>query len=163
LCPTALLRNVVRCAGLQDRDVKTKDRESASPTGGISLWRRIGPPIASAAILFSSELYERGPLAQGATDSEQVVLSRSEWLAKVEESRRRIDQMRREGRSLALPPPPEEQEAKELSQRVMDDESLRSGDIDSTDRGLLIFRGRSLPGERSPGDFMPFRPPGAKP
>lgn len=132
-----------------------------------SSWRRvflrpIRPLFASAFLLFLAASLPHEAFAQSAPEPEEPVLSRSEWLLKVEESRRRIEQMRREGRSFVPPPQTDVEVAKELSKRVVEDESLRSGDIVSTDRGLLIFKGQSSR-ERSMNDFVPFVPGTVKP
>ena len=107
-------------------------------------------------------LVGRNALAQSASEPEEVVVPRSEWLANVEESRRRIERMRREGRSLVPPPPTQEEIAKETFQRAVEDESLRSGDIVATDHGLLVFKGRSS-GQQTLNDFVPLNPATAKP
>jgi hypothetical protein len=107
-------------------------------------------------------LIGRSALAQSASEPEEVAVPRSEWLANVEASRRRIEQMRREGRSFVPPPPTQEEIAKETFQRAVEDESLRSGDIVATDRGLLVFKGRSS-GQRTLNDFVPLNPGTAKP
>ena len=89
-------------------------------------------------------------------------LTRQQWLGEIQASRHRIDRMRREGRSLEPSPPTDEEVAREASQRALEDDSLRYGDIVSTDRGLMVFKGRSL-GTPSPDDFVPLTPGAVKP
>ena len=126
------------------------------------LLRHICATILLAAAMSQPALVGRNALAQSASEPEEVAVPRSEWLANVEESRRRIEQMRREGRSFVPPPPTQEEIAKETFQRAVEDESLRSGDIVATDRGLLVFKGRSS-GQRTLNDFVPLNPATAKP
>lgn len=90
-------------------------------------------------------------MAQEAADDEPR-LSREEWLARVEAARRRIDQMRREGKSL-LPAP--EDDAEEASRRVMEDDSLQAGDIVTTSKGLFRFKGRRGSSPHA-DDFVPL-------
>jgi hypothetical protein len=64
--------------------------------------------------------------------------------------------MRLERRSfIPLPPTPDEIAA-EASKQVLEDESLRRGDIVSTNRGLFRFVG-SPDKERTPDDFVLIR------
>lgn len=92
--------------------------------------------------------------AQDESEPDQI-LSREQWRANVEEARRRIDQMRREGRSFSPPAQSAADARREMSQRVLEDDSLRPGDIVSTDQGLLIFKGRSS-SEPGLNDFAPI-------
>lgn len=93
-------------------------------------------------------------VAQDQSEPDQII-SREQWRANVEDARRRIDQMRREGRSFAPPAQTAADASREMFQKFLEDDSLRPGDIVSTDRGLLIFKGRSS-GERGPDDFAPI-------
>jgi hypothetical protein len=81
-------------------------------------------------------------------------VSREQWLADIEATRRRIEDRRREGRSFASPVPSDEGVARETFQRILEDDSLRAGDIVAASRGLLIFKGQSS-NERSLNDFAP--------
>ena len=89
--------------------------------------------------------------------AEQAVeMSREEWQARVEAARQRLDLMRREGRSFIPEPPTPDEIAEEASKQVLGDDSLRRGDIVSTNRGLFRFQG--LPDkERTPNDFIRIR------
>jgi hypothetical protein len=109
----------------------------------------------STALLALGGLFWRDCAAQTVPEPDQTLLSREQWLANVDRDRRRIDEMRRQGLSFAPPPPTEQELASEALQRILGDETLRPGDIVSTDRGLLVFRGRS-PNEPGLGDFAPI-------
>lgn len=114
------------------------------------------------AVLAFGVLFSRPCAAQDEPGLDQTLISREQWLANGEEARRRIDQMRREGRSFAPPPQSVEEAAREASQRALEDDSLRAGDIVSTDRGLLVFKGRSS-GEPGLNDFAPLNSGARKP
>jgi hypothetical protein len=116
----------------------------------------------SLALLALGCLLWREAVAQRMPEPDQTLISRDQWLAEIDEARRRIEEMRRQGLSLAPPPPSEEELAREALQRILEDESLRPGDIVSTDRGLLVFKGRSS-GEPSLRDFAPINQGATKP
>lgn len=86
------------------------------------------------------------------------LVSRKDWARRIQQARARAEEARREGRLGAAlrvfkPDPPE----KIASERVVADDTLQPGDIVSTDRGFLLFRGRSgADGQR--GDFVPLAP-----
>jgi hypothetical protein len=82
-------------------------------------------------------------------------MSWEEWQAHVKAAREQADMMRRERKSIAQPPTPDEM-AEEASKRALEDDSLRPGDIISTDRGLFRFEG-SPDRERKPDDFVRIR------
>jgi len=88
--------------------------------------------------------------------------SREQWLADIEAARRRIEERRREGRSFARSEPSDAEAAGEAFQRILEDDSLRVGDIVATSRGLLMFKGQSSH-ERSLNDFAPVAWGAAKP
>lgn len=88
--------------------------------------------------------------------------SREQWLADIEAARGRIEERRREGRSFARPEPSDAEAAREAFQRILEDDSLRVGDIVATSRGLLMFKGQSS-NERSLNDFAPVAWDAAKP
>jgi hypothetical protein len=60
-------------------------------------------------------------------------------------------------RHAVFEPPSTADEERLASERVLNDDSLQSGDIVSTDKGLFIFKGRSDQ-ERSFSDFVPLPP-----
>ena len=95
-------------------------------------------------------------VGQERAEDEPVELSREEWQGRIKASRERLDLMRLERRSfIPLPPTPDEIAA-EASKQVLEDESLRRGDIVSTNRGLFRFVG-SPDKERTPDDFVLIR------
>lgn len=89
-------------------------------------------------------------------------VSREQWLADIEAARRRVEERRREGRSFAPPVHSDAEAAHETFQRILEDDSLRAGDIVATSRGLLMFKGQSS-NERSLNDFAPVAWGAAKP
>jgi len=89
-------------------------------------------------------------------------VSREQWLADIEAARRRIEARRREGRSFARSEPSDAETAREAFQRILEDDSLRVGDIVATSRGLLMFKGQSS-NERSLNDFAPLERGATKP
>ncbi|MCP3472175.1 hypothetical protein NLM33_17820 [Bradyrhizobium sp. CCGUVB1N3] len=77
--------------------------------------------------------------------SPDSLMSREDWKRRISEARRRADQARLDWKlqaplRAAIPPDPPEKIA---SQRVLNDDTLQPGDIVSTDKGLLQFRGWS--------------------
>lgn len=108
---------------------------------------------ALSVVLAYGFLLPQPSVAQDQSEPDQAI-SREQWRANVEEARRRVDQMRREGRSFAPPTQPAEDASKEMLQKILEDDSLRAGDIVSTERGLLVFKGRSS-GEPGRIDFAP--------
>lgn len=82
--------------------------------------------------------------------------SREEWRIQINAARARLDTMRRERKSLVPRAPTPEEVAEEASRRILEDESLRPGDVVSTNQGLFQFQG-SHNGERRPEDFVKIR------
>ena len=83
-------------------------------------------------------------------------MSRDQWRAQVQNSRERAQITRRERRNFIPQPPTTEELAEEASKRVLEDDSLRPGDVVSTNRGLFRFQG-PLDRERRPDDFVRIR------
>ena len=83
-------------------------------------------------------------------------VSRQEWLARVQEARKRA---REDAQDRRLHPeryaPTPEGEARAASERVLNDDSLQPGDIASTDKGLFVFRGSADQPPKSE-DFVPL-------
>ena len=85
-------------------------------------------------------------------------VSREEWQLRVQEAKRRAQEVarfRREHPELYTPIPEDPEIA--ASERVLTDDSLRPGDIVSTKRGLFVYRGRSDQPPRE-DDFVPIVP-----
>jgi hypothetical protein len=80
-------------------------------------------------------------------------MSREQWRARIQNSRERAEIVRRERRTFIPPPPTSEELAEEASQRVLEDDSLRPGDVVSTNRGLFRYQGPP-DRERRPDDFV---------
>jgi hypothetical protein len=95
-------------------------------------------------------LFRQPGVAQDAAETPAVEedatpeISREGWRERIQEARRRAKEVALERRAhpeiYAAPPEDREQIATE---RVLNDESLRRGDIVSTKKGLFMFRGRT--------------------
>lgn len=86
-------------------------------------------------------------------------MSREDWKRRISEARKRADQARLDWKlqaplRAAIPPDPPEKIA---TQRVLNDDTLRPGDVVSTDKGLFVFRGRSGPDGDTP-ELVPIAP-----
>ncbi|GLR88531.1 hypothetical protein GCM10007857_52430 [Bradyrhizobium iriomotense] len=91
--------------------------------------------------------------------SPDSLMSREDWKRRIADARKRADQARLDWKlqaplRAAIPPDPPEKIA---TQRVLNDDTLRPGDVVSTDKGLFIFRGRSGPDGETP-EFVPMTP-----
>jgi len=85
-------------------------------------------------------------------------MSRTEWGERVAEAKRRAREVRLAQRRRAVFDEPSIADEERLaSERVLNDDSLQSGDIVSTNKGLFVFKGRPDL-ERSDGDFVPLAP-----
>ena len=78
----------------------------------------------SLLMLAFAGAFLRDAAAQSAEEREPPRLTREQWLAEIEASRRRSDQMRIERRSFAPPAPTEDEIAREAFQRALEDDSL---------------------------------------
>ncbi|WP_271573146.1 hypothetical protein [Bradyrhizobium sp. CCBAU 11361] len=90
--------------------------------------------------------------------SSDSLIPREDWKRRVDDARKRAEQARRDWRlndpRRMVEPDPQEKIA---TQRVLSDDTLRPGDIVSTDKGFLLFRGRSgADGQNA--DFVPIAP-----
>jgi hypothetical protein len=83
-------------------------------------------------------------------------MSHEEWLAHVEASRQRIEFMRRQHQSFVPQQPSQNEIAEAASKRVLQDDSLKPGDIVSTTDGLFQFRGAAEK-QPTPDDFVRLR------
>jgi hypothetical protein len=82
----------------------------------------------------------------------QVEQNGREW---INSARQRLDQTRLDHQPLTpMESPPDD--GSEASRRAVEDDSLRPGDIVSTNRGLFVFKGRSS-AEHSLNEFVSLR------
>jgi hypothetical protein len=85
---------------------------------------------------------------------EQTLITREEWQKRIETARERLKQQRAQG--LGVRPAKSDQEIEqENSDRVMSDDMLKPGDIVSTNRGLLTFKGRPADARKPADSFAP--------
>jgi hypothetical protein len=77
-------------------------------------------------------------------------LTREQWQQRIEDARRRTeDFVASAGTADSSDPLPRNLQEREASERAMNDPTLQVGDIVSTERGLVVFLGRTE--ERQPG------------
>jgi hypothetical protein len=111
--------------------------------------------IALATIGFTT-IGARCSLAEGDTQNDAWQMNREEWQNQVKSSRQRAEEMRRQRRTFVPQVPTAEELAEEASARAFKDNSLRPGDVISTNRGFFRYQG--FPdGERKPEDFVRIR------
>ncbi|MGY3614233.1 hypothetical protein [Bradyrhizobium sp. USDA 10063] len=96
--------------------------------------------------------------AASATDDGplQPEISRNAWRQRIEDAKRRAREVARERREhpeLYMPIP--EDPDLVATERVLSDESLQTGDVVSTNKGLFVFRGR-IDQPRRQEDFVPL-------
>ena len=101
-------------------------------------------------------LFSTSCLAQERPPEDPSQMSREQWRAHVQISRERAEIARRARRAFIPQLPTTEELAEEASKRVLEDDSLRPGDVVSTNRGLFEFQG-PLDRERRPDDFVRIR------
>ena len=101
-------------------------------------------------------LFSTSALAQERPEEDLSQMSREQWRAQVQNSRERAEIARRERKSFIPLPPTTDELAEEASRRVLEDDSLRPGDVVSTNRGLFRFEGPP-DRERRPDDFVRIR------
>jgi len=110
--------------------------------------------LAGAAMTFSSPSHAQDINVSEPPPDEQTLITREEWLARVEAARERLRLRRAQG----LGPGPAKSDRdveQENSERVMSDDLLKPGDIVSTNQGLLKFRGQSGEHRNPEQDFVP--------
>jgi hypothetical protein len=93
-------------------------------------------------------------------DAGPIDMPRVQWRERILEDKRRARQLAigQRGRMPYQPPPPSrEEEDREASGRVLNDDSLQPGDIVSTNKGPFVFKGRP-DRERGNGDFVTLPP-----
>jgi hypothetical protein len=122
--------------------------------------RQIRLFILAALLTSCFEPFSGNALAQGilgAAEPEIATspdMTRTEWRERVAEAKRRAREFGLERRRHPIFDPSDIiDDGRMASERVLNDESLQTGDIVSTNRGLFVFRGRP-DGERSERDFV---------
>jgi hypothetical protein len=133
---------------------------TAAPPLTGPFWR-----CTAAAILLFAMAFGTGCRAQDVQDQSgnpimedgSTEVSREQWRERVEEAKRRSKQFSVErGASPQISGSTVEEEERAASERILNDDSLRSGDIISTNKGLFVYTGRPNQ-ERYPSDFVPLR------
>jgi hypothetical protein len=90
-----------------------------------------------------------------------VGLTREQWREHIRETKRRVHEeaaQRRLERPRGRVEPSQEDEARRVSESVLNDDSLVLGDVVMTDKGMFVFRGRSNEAD-SARDFQPVEGP----
>ncbi|WJR81399.1 hypothetical protein [Bradyrhizobium sp. NP1] len=98
-------------------------------------------------------------LGQQAEEFADSTLTREQWQQRVEKARRQSEEfVANMCAQPAVPLAPEEKE-KEAADRAINDPTLQHGDIVITNKGFVVFTGRSE--QHEPGDFQqaPNPPP----
>jgi|GEM_PF-3863719 len=70
-------------------------------------------------------------------------LTREQWQQRIEDARRRTEDFVASAGTDSPDPLPRNLQEREASERAMNDPTLQVGDIVSTDRGLVVFLGRT--------------------
>ena len=83
-----------------------------------------------------------------------AILTREQWQQRVDAARRRSEEFVANARTQTPIAPPPDRTETEASERVVNDPSLRHGDIVSTGRGFFVFIGRDE--EHQDSDFLPI-------
>jgi hypothetical protein len=91
--------------------------------------------------------------AQDTLASPDGTLTREQWQQRVEAARRRSEDFVANARSQTPVDPPSGPPETEASDRIVNDPTLRHGDIVSTGRGFFVFIGRDE--EHQSSDFLP--------
>jgi hypothetical protein len=94
--------------------------------------------------------------AQKAFEQDPSQISREQWQTQVKAAREQSETIRRGRRHLIPQAPTAEELAEDVSCRVLEDDSLRPGDVVSTNRGLFRFQG-APDREQKPDDFVRIR------
>ena len=90
-------------------------------------------------------------------EAEDAALARQQWQEWVRAERHRIRELSAQRR---LQPPEVEtivSQERRATERVLNDMTLRRGDIVVTDKGSFVFIGKAEE-DRMPGDFVPVEP-----
>jgi hypothetical protein len=113
-------------------------------------------PLIFTAAFVTLTLLSMSCPAQESPEGDISQMSREQWRAHIKNSRERSEIIRRERRYLIPQPPTPEELAEEASRRILEDDSLRPGDVVSTNKGLFRYQG-PLDRERRPDDFLRIR------
>jgi hypothetical protein len=117
---------------------------------------KMKPSVVLLAICGLAALFSMRCIAQERSEQDSSQMSREQWQAQIKTARERSEIVRRERRFFVQQPPTSEELADEASRRALEDNSLRPGDIVSTNRGLFRFQGPS-DRERRSDDFVRLR------
>jgi hypothetical protein len=110
------------------------------------------------AVLLVTGLLTASPWRCFAQETEEFpdgAVTRQQWQQRVEAARRRSEDFVANARTQTPPPPSPETLETEAAGRVVNDPTLRQGDIVSTGRGFFVFVGRDE--EHQSSDFLPIR------
>jgi phytoene/squalene synthetase len=88
------------------------------------------------------------PNAQAFAQEDVDKNAKEEWQAQVDRARQRVEQIRREGKFVEQEEQSQQEAARQMLARGLDDEDLRPGDIVSTENGFLRFEGISADNKR---------------
>jgi len=118
--------------------------------GGLALCLACSPPSLAQT--------EPEPSLNDYLPPSEPELTRDEWRQRIEDARRRGNEVARERREHPelYKPLPEDPEIV-ATERVLNDESLQRGDIIATKKGMFIYQGRSDQPRREQ-DFVPIAP-----
>jgi len=108
------------------------------------------------AVLVVTGLLTASPwrgFAQDTPEFPDGAMTREQWQQRVEAARRRSEDFIANART-QTPPPPSDPLETEASDRIVNDPTLRHGDIVSTGRGFFVFVGRDE--EHQGSDFLPI-------
>jgi hypothetical protein len=95
-------------------------------------------------------------LSQEQPQQDPSQITREQWQARIKAARERSETIRLERKFFAPRPPTAVELAEAASRRVLEDDSLRPGDIVSTNQGFFRFQG-APDQERTPNDFVRIR------
>jgi hypothetical protein len=120
-----------------------------------AVWLIVAAACAASSPCFAQDRDQaQQTISPDNAPDEQTLITREEWQKRIEAAKSRLRQQRAHG--LGLRPAKSDQEIEQdNADRVMSDDMLKPGDIVSTNKGLLTFKGRPTEG-RTPADgFVP--------
>lgn len=126
----------------------------------LRCWLRVCTTAFALAINPTASLAQSAAPTEPIADEAADRLSREEWKQRVEEKRRRITAERQERRLVRSTPPYQDLEkiaTERAMERAMNDSTLEPGDIVSTSKGFLMFKGRSG-SDADRNEFIPLTP-----